>query len=139
MLLRPYSPADESSVIRLWNDCGLTRPWNDPVKDIARKLTVQPELFLVGEIDGELVASGMFGFDGTRGWVHYLAVAPGRQGEALGRRLMAEGERLLTAMGCPKINLQVRSGNERVIGFYRALGYAPDDTVSLGKRLIPDA
>lgn len=138
MQLRPFSPADESSVIQLWNDCGITRPWNDPAKDIARKLTVQPEMFLVGEIDGEIVATGMFGFDGTRGWVHYLAVAPGHQGESLGRQLMHEGERLLTDMGCPKINLQVRSGNERVIGFYAALGYSPDGTVSLGKRLIAD-
>ena len=138
MQLRPYSPADEASVIGLWNDCGLTRPWNDPVKDIARKLTVQPELFLVGEVDGRIVASGMFGFDGTRGWVHYLAVAPGRQGESLGRAVMAEGERLLTEMGCPKLNLQVRAGNERVLGFYAALGYEPDGTVSLGKRLIAD-
>jgi ribosomal protein S18 acetylase RimI-like enzyme len=138
MLLRPFEPRDESSVIRLWNECGLTRPWNDPVKDIARKLTVQPELFLVGESDGGLVATGMFGFDGTRGWVHYLAVAPSRQGESLGRAIMAEGERLLTAMGCPKVNLQVRAGNEHVIGFYRALGYAADETVSLGKRLIAD-
>jgi ribosomal protein S18 acetylase RimI-like enzyme len=139
MHLRPYDPRDEPSVIALWNECGITRPWNDPVKDIARKLTVQPELFLVGESDGQLVATAMFGFDGTRGWVHYLAVAPGRQGESLGRAIMTEGERLLTAMGCPKLNLQVRSGNERVIGFYRALGYAPDDTVSLGKRLISDS
>jgi len=138
MQLRPYSPADEASVIGLWNDCGLTRPWNDPVKDIARKLTVQPEMFLVGEVDGRIVASGMFGFDGTRGWVHYLAVAPGRQGESLGRAVMAEGERLLTQMGCPKLNLQVRAGNERVLGFYAALGYEPDGTVSLGKRLIAD-
>jgi ribosomal protein S18 acetylase RimI-like enzyme len=138
MQLRPYSPADEASVIALWNDCGLTRPWNDPVKDIARKLTVQPEMFLVGEADGQIVASGMFGFDGTRGWVHYLAVAPGRQGESLGRAVMAEGERLLTAMGCPKLNLQVRAGNERVLDFYAALGYELDGTVSLGKRLIPD-
>jgi len=138
MRLRPFSSADEASVIQLWNDCGLTRPWNDPAKDIARKLTVQPEMFLVGEIDDRIVASAMFGFDGTRGWVHYLAVAPGHQGESLGRAIMAEGERMLTALGCPKVNLQVRSGNERVIGFYRALGYLPDDTVSLGKRLIPD-
>jgi ribosomal protein S18 acetylase RimI-like enzyme len=138
MQLRPFDPRDEQSVIALWQECGITRPWNDPVKDIARKLTVQPELFLVGESDGVVVATAMFGFDGTRGWVHYLAVAPGRQGESLGRAIMTEGERLLTAMGCPKLNLQVRSGNERVIGFYRALGYAPDDTVSLGKRLISD-
>jgi ribosomal protein S18 acetylase RimI-like enzyme len=136
--LRPYAAPDESAVIALWNECGLTRPWNDPVKDIARKLTVQPELFLVGESDGDVVATAMFGFDGTRGWVHYLAVAPSRQGESLGRAVMAEGERLLTAMGCPKLNLQVRSGNERVIDFYRALGYLPDGAVTLGKRLIAD-
>ncbi|GAB2457737.1 ribosomal protein S18 acetylase RimI-like enzyme [Conyzicola lurida] len=139
MHLRPFEPRDEDSVIALWTECGITRPWNDPARDIARKLTVQPELFLVGEADGELVAAGMFGFDGTRGWIHYLAVAPSRQGESLGRAVVTEGERLLTAMGCPKINLQVRSGNERVIGFYRALGYLPDNTVSLGKRLIEDA
>ena len=139
MHLRSFVPADQPAVISLWNACGLIRPWNDPGKDIARKLTVQPELFLVGETGSEIVAAGMFGFDGTRGWVHYLAVAPGRQGESLGRALMAEGERLLLELGCPKVNLQVRTGNERVIGFYRALGYAADDTVSLGKRLIPDA
>ena len=139
MHIRPFLPADQPAVIALWTTCGLVRPWNDPVKDIARKLTVQPDLFLVGELDDEIVATGMFGFDGTRGWVHYLAVAPGHQGESLGRALMAEGERLLTELGCPKINLQVRTDNERVIGFYRALGYAADDTISLGKRLIPDA
>ena len=139
MHLRPFTAADEASVVRLWADCGLTRPWNDPAKDIARKLTVQPEMFLVGELDGEIVAAAMFGFDGTRGWVHYLAIAPGHQGESLGRAIMTEGERLLTAMGCPKINLQVRTGNERVIGFYRALGYLPDDTVAMGKRLIADS
>jgi ribosomal protein S18 acetylase RimI-like enzyme len=139
MRLRAFAAGDASSVVELWNECGLTRQWNDPVKDIARKLTVQPEMFLVGEVDGAIVATGMFGFDGTRGWVHYLAVAPSHQGERLGRALMAEGERMLTAIGCPKVNLQVRAGNERVIGFYRALGYDPDGTVTLGKRLIPDS
>jgi ribosomal protein S18 acetylase RimI-like enzyme len=138
MRLRPFEPRDEPFVIALWTECGLVRPWNDPVKDIARKLTVQPELFLVGEIDAMIIAAGMFGFDGTRGWVHYLAVAPGHQGESLGRALMTEGERLLEQLGCPKVTLQVRTGNERVLGFYRALGYAVDDTVSMGKRLIPD-
>jgi ribosomal protein S18 acetylase RimI-like enzyme len=94
---------------------------------------VQPELFLVGESDGALVAIAVFGFDGTPGWVHDLVVAPSRQGEWLGRAIMAEGERLLATVGCPKLNLQVRSGNGRVIDFYRALGHVTDGTVSLGK------
>ncbi|MGH9577611.1 MAG: hypothetical protein ACRD3R_09245 [Terriglobales bacterium] len=88
MQLRPYSPSDEDAVIELWQRCELTRPWNDPRKDIQRKLTTQPELFL--------------------------------------------------ARGCPKLNIQVRASNKDVLEFYRKIGYAPDEAVSLGKRLIPD-
>ncbi len=142
-VLRVFTPADTESVVALWEACGLVRPWNDPRRDIARKLSVQPELFLVAEDaddpDRPVVGAGMAGFDGHRGWVNYLAVRPNLQGSGLGRAFMTEFERLLTDLGCPKLNLQVRAGNERVIGFYESLGYADDRTVSLGKRLIPDA
>jgi ribosomal protein S18 acetylase RimI-like enzyme len=137
--IRAFQPADEAAVVALWNECGLTRPWNDPHKDIARKLTEQPELFLVGAIGDEVVASVMAGFDGHRGWVYYLAVAERHRKQSYGRALMQEAERLLIERGCPKINLQVRSSNSGVIEFYRKLGYSKDETVSLGKRLIPDA
>jgi ribosomal protein S18 acetylase RimI-like enzyme len=136
--IRAFQPADEAAVVALWKECGLTRPWNDPHKDIARKLTEQPELFLVGAIGNEVVASVMVGFDGHRGWAYYLAVAERHRKRAYGRALMHEAERLLIERGCPKINLQVRSSNPGVIEFYRKLGYSHDQTVSLGKRLIPD-
>lgn len=136
--IRPFRPADTDAVVALWEACGLVRPWNDPRRDIARKSTVQPELFLVATDREAVVAAGMAGFDGHRGWVNYLAVAPDRQGSGLGRRLMGEFERLLTDLGCPKLNLQVRAGNEQVIAFYESLGYADDHTVSFGKRLIHD-
>jgi ribosomal protein S18 acetylase RimI-like enzyme len=138
MEIRSYRPADEDAVVALWHECGLTRPWNDPHKDIARKLTEQPELFLVGTIDSLLIASAMVGFDGHRGWVYYLAVATAHRQLAHGRALMQEAERLLIERGCPKINLLVRSTNTGVIDFYKRLGYAQDEAVSLGKRLIPD-
>jgi len=137
-VIRPFHPADTEAVVALGESCGLVRPWNDPRRDIARKATVQPELFLVATDREAVVAAGMAGFDGHRGWVNYLAVSPDRQGSGLGRRLMAEFERLLTDLGCPKVNLQVRAGNEQVVAFYEALGYADDHTVSLGKRLISD-
>jgi ribosomal protein S18 acetylase RimI-like enzyme len=138
MKVRPYANADQAAVVALWQACELTRPWNDPLKDIARKLAVQPEWFLVGELDGAVIASVMFGYDGHRGWMNYLAVAPGHQAQGHARALIAHGEALLLAAGCPKINLQVRSSNARVIGFYQSLGYGQDDVISLGKRLIPD-
>ncbi len=138
MHIRPFQPTDETAVIALWQRCELTRPWNDPHKDIQRKLKVQPELFLLGEIDDKVVASVMAGFDGHRGWVNYLAVCPTQRRRGLGRQLMEEVERRLTTLGCPKLNLQVRSDNQAVLTFYRNLGYQVDEVVSLGKRLIAD-
>ncbi|MCW5223597.1 GNAT family acetyltransferase [Verminephrobacter aporrectodeae subsp. tuberculatae] len=141
--IRPFDPADEPAAIALWHGCGLLRPWNDPHKDIARKLRVQPGLFLVATRPAEgageeLLGTAMAGYDGHRGSVYYLAVAPGVQGLSVGRRLMAEVEQRLLALGCAKINVLVRSNNSRVLGFYAQLGYARDEVFSLGKRLIPD-
>lgn len=137
-LVRPFADDDEGAVVALWTAAGLTRPWNDPHRDIARKKQVQRELFLVAEDDGAVVGTAMAGYDGHRGWVYYLAVTPDRQGGGLGRTLMAAAEARLLALGCPKVNVQIRSGNEAVAAFYDRLGYTPDAATSLGKRLIPD-
>ena len=138
MHIRPFREHDTDAVVALWQACGLTRPWNDPRRDIARKATTQPELFLVGTVIDVLVATAMVGYDGHRGWVNYLAVAEDRRGHGLARTLMKEAERLLIARGCPKLNLQLRRTNTAARGFYEAIGYTEDDTVSFGKRLIVD-
>lgn len=138
MNIRAFRPDDESAVIALWQACGLIRPWNDPRKDIARKLTVQPELFLVGTVDAAVMASVMAGYEGHRGWVNYLAVAPRFRGQGHARALMQHVEALLLQRGCPKVGLLVRNSNREALEFYRHLGYAQDESVSLGKRLITD-
>jgi ribosomal protein S18 acetylase RimI-like enzyme len=130
MQVRPFLDPDEAAVIALWEACGLTRSWNDPRKDIARKRAVQREWFLVGTQADTLIASIMIGYD--------LAVAPDMRGHGHARTLMREAERLLAAAGCPKINLQIRTSNAAVIEFYKHIGYAQDDVVSFGRRLIAD-
>lgn len=139
MRIRPYAAGDETAVIALWEACRLTRPWNDPRKDIARKLAVQPELFLVGVLGEAIVATAMAGYEGHRGWVNYLAVSPEQRRKGLGKTLMREVEKRLMERGCPKLNVQVRAANGEALQFYRRLGYAQDEAVALGKRLIPDA
>jgi ribosomal protein S18 acetylase RimI-like enzyme len=139
MEIRVFALQDSEAVVQLWHDCGLYRPWNDPHKDIARKLSVSPELFWVGvDEQGEVMASIMVGYDGHRGWINYLAVHPKHQRQGHARQLMQRAEAELTALGCPKLNLQVRVGNEAAIAFYESPGYSNDQTVSLGKRLIAD-
>jgi len=137
-VLRPFREADRAAVIELWREAGLVKPQNDPDKDIDRKLKVDPSLFLIGEVEGALMATVMAGYEGHRGWVNYLAVKPGLHRDGYGRLLMERVETLLKERGCPKVNLQVRSSNADVIAFYQALGYSIDPAVSLGKRLIPD-
>lgn len=133
--IRAYQPRDQQQVVALWQRCGLVVPQNDPVADIARKLDYQPELFLVTTLAGTVVATVMAGYEGHRGWINYLAVAPEHRCRDIGRRLMTATEEKLAAQGCPKINLQVRSGNAGVVEFYERLGYQVDEVISMGKRL----
>lgn len=138
MRIRPFASVDEAAVLALWQACGLVKPQNDPRKDIARKLRVNPEWFLVAESGGRIVGAVMAGYEGHRGWINYLAVDPARRRAGLGRALMAEAERVLRAAGCPKINLQVRPENRDVVAFYEAIGFSVEGAISLGKRLERD-
>lgn len=133
--IRPYESSDQAETIQLWHDCDLLVPWNDPVKDIATKSLVQPELFLVGLLDGKIVASAMAGYDGHRGSVFYLAVSPDHRRKGYAGLLMDRVESGLRNLGCQKINIQIRGTNLDVKEFYRNLGYKEDDVISLGKRL----
>lgn len=138
MQIRSFKESDKESVIALWQECGLVYPQNNPSKDIDRKLKVNPELFLVGEIEQNLVATVMGGYEGRRGWINYLAVKPSERRKGHGLHIVRVVEELLEAIGCPKINLQIRTNNEAVIEFYRSVGYGMDDVVSMGKRLDLD-
>jgi len=65
--IRPYKSTDQEQVIKIWHECGLVVPQNNPHKDIVRKLRVNPEWFLVGELAGEVIATCMVGYEGHRG------------------------------------------------------------------------
>jgi len=138
MIIREFSLDDADQVVALWHDCELTRPWNNPALDIERKMKVKDSLFLVGVIDNQIVASVMGGYDGHRGWMNYLAVSPQHRRCGYAKSLIEYLEQKLTAIGCPKLNLQIREDNIEVQNFYKAIGYTPDAAVSMGKRLIPD-
>jgi len=137
LAIRPYRVADEPVVLALWHDCGLQN-WEDPRKSIARKRRDSADSFLVVELDGAVIATCMIGYEGHRGWINLLAVAPAHQRGGHGRALMAEAERILREAGCAKINLQVRATNRKVIAFYKRLGFAVENLVHLGKRLTDD-
>jgi ribosomal protein S18 acetylase RimI-like enzyme len=133
--IRTFQHADKSDVIQLWRECNLVVPWNDPATDIEKKINFQPDLFFVGEFDEKIIATCMAGYEGHRGWINYLAVAPDFRRQGFGRAIMLHAEIKLKELGCPKINLQVRAQNTSVIQFYGSLGFKDDNVTSLGKRL----
>ena len=138
LLIRPFKEGDEEALVSLWNMCKLTVPWNNPYKDIARKLKVQSELFLMGYLENKLIASIMAGYDGHRGWINYFAVHPEFQSRGHGKQLMDNVENRLRELGCPKINLQIREGNDKVFSYYQKLGFVEEKRINMGKRLEDD-
>lgn len=135
MIVRPFRPEDRPQVVGLWQRVGLVVPWNDPEADIDQKLRYQPQLFLVGDEDGNIVGTAMGGYDGHRGWIYYLAVSPEFRSKGYGRCLVEQVAGLLQKMGCEKLNIMVRSSNHEVKAFYQRLGFAEDDVACLGKRI----
>ncbi|PCK09302.1 MAG: GNAT family acetyltransferase [Alteromonadaceae bacterium] len=138
MKIRQFTQGDRQAVIELWETCELTRPWNNPNTDIDRKIQFQPELFLVGAIGTNVIASAMAGYDGHRGSLYYFAVHPNHQGKGHGQQLMTDIEQRLISLGCPKLNTSIRTTNTAVLEFYTHLDYITDEVLSIGKRLIPD-
>jgi ribosomal protein S18 acetylase RimI-like enzyme len=128
-----------ANVLALWRICGLVRPWNDPADDFALASGSGSSIVLVARGLDDIEGSVMVGFDGHRGWIYYLAVAPGRRGSGLGRALMAAAEDWLRERGAPKLQLMVREDNEVALGFYEALGLERQPVVTLGRFLRDDA
>ncbi len=138
MLIRPFRPEDASKVVALWRACDLVKPQNDPWLDIERKMADSSWGFLIAEDGDDVIGSVMAGYDGHRGWINYLASLPTRQRKGIGTALMSRAAELLQERGCPKINLQVRDGNEAALAFYASLGYQDEPVTSLGLRLQRD-
>ena len=135
-IVREYAERDRDEVVALWHRVFADDPpRNAPVRVIERKLGTQRELFLVAERRGRVVGTVLGGYDGFRGWVYHLAVDPEHRRGGIGRELMQEIERRLNALGCPKINLQIRAHNSGVRAFYERLGFAVEAHISMGKEL----
>lgn len=134
--VRRYADADHKAVVELWRNLFPDDPsWNAPEQVIITKRTVQSELFFVATTGAAVVGTVLAGFDGVRGWIHKLAVEPEHQGRGAAQLLMTAAEQALTRLGCPKVNLQVRTGNSGALKFYQRVGFAIEDRVSMGKRL----
>lgn len=138
MQIRQFTMDDYEAVYALWKSLvpAISLRPSDRREEIEKKLARDPALFLVAEEDGRVVGVIMGGWDGRRGWLHHLAVAPDYQDRGIGTALLAQVEERLRAKGCLKVNLLVHRDNEGARRLYKRLGYeemAP--FVAMGKEL----
>ncbi len=126
-------------VVELWKLCGLTRPYNDPHRDIALARSKPGTEILVGIENGKLIASVMVGHDGHRGVVYYVSADPSYQGKGVGRLIMAAAEDWLKQQGIWKLNLMIRPDNVAVKSFYKTLGYDVEERTVMAKWIDPSA
>ncbi|HLJ99947.1 MAG TPA: ACT domain-containing protein [Streptosporangiaceae bacterium] len=134
--MRAATEADAAGLIALWQAAGLGFDPRAVPAELAGVLARTPQLVLVEEDEAGAIAGAVLGtYDGRRGRVSRLAVRPDLQGRGLGSRLLAELERRLAELGCPKVNLTVEADNAEVTGFYERHGYRRHDLIFLEKWL----
>ena len=135
LAIADIADADITTVIALWQACGLTRPWNDPTADIALARGRPNSTILIGRADDAIVATVMVGYDGHRGWVYYVATDPDRRAKGYGRAIMDAAEDWLRTAGIAKLQLMVRRDNAKAGAFYQSIGYAEAQTFVFAKWL----
>ena len=138
MAFRDIEAGDVEGVVALWRACGLTRPWNDPYKDISFARSGENSTILVGEHEDGIAASAMVGHDGHRGMLYYVAVDPSRQRLGLGKQAVRAAEDWLHQRGVWKVNLLVRAENDAIRGFYEALGYEVSPVFCMARKIVRD-
>ncbi|MEH1167749.1 GNAT family N-acetyltransferase [Micromonospora sp. CPCC 205539] len=130
--IRQFGWDDYDAVTAVWAAAGRDVV---PRAELEAKLARDPELFLVAEAHGAVVAVVLGTYDGRRGWILRLAVHPTHRRRGIASRLVDELEHRFRLLGCPRINLLVLPDNAAGLRFWQALGYLPAPDVLCSKPL----
>ncbi len=130
-------PGDYAAALDLWQNAGagVRLGPSDAAQEIEKKLQRDPDLFLVAEVGGNLAGTVIGGFDGRRGMVYHLAVAPTERGQGIGSMLMNELEARLRRKGCIRCYLLVTLDNSDAMEYYEARGWSRMLIATYGKNL----
>lgn len=128
---------DYAAALRLWEgmEKGIHVGPSDAPVEIQKKLQRDPDLFLIAEAEGQLIATVIGGYDGRRGFVYHLAVNAAHRGQGIGGRLMAELEDRLRTKGCLRCYLLVTPDNAEAMRYYSKRGWQLMDNHAYAKDL----
>lgn len=86
-------------------------------------LTFDSGALILAVEDERLVGCGVAAWDGWRGNIYRLCVAPSYRRQGLGQRLLVEAERRLKEMGTVRLAGIVDDDDDRAIRFWRTSGW----------------
>lgn len=133
--IRDYTKTDRKSVLQLWKECKLTHSWDEPAKDISRRLKVSPDLFIVGSIGEKIIATCIGRCDENRGWIEYLGVETSFRRKGIAKQLLKIVEERLFKKGCFEVNLFFDPDNAAAFEFTQRAGYRVKNMTIMGKYL----
>ena len=118
-------PDDYAHTLKLWEsiEAGMHVGRSDTPDEIQKKLKRDPDLFLVAELNEEIVGTVIGGYDGRRGMIYHLAVHESVRNKGVGALLLKEVEDRLQAKGCLKCFLLTFTDNVTAIEFYKNRGW----------------
>ena len=108
------------AVLALWATDGVHPSHTDDVDGVTRLLDHDPEALLVAEVDGRLIGSVIAAWDGWRGSVYRLAVAPDQRRRGVAAQLLVAAEGRLAALGAARLQAIVVATDDRATAFWRS-------------------
>jgi ribosomal protein S18 acetylase RimI-like enzyme len=128
--IRPVRENELAAVLRLWDAVDVTPPSvTDSIEGLTCLIHNAGAVLLVAIADDRIVGSVIGAWDGWRGNIYRLAVAPEYRRRGLARRLVAEISDALFERGAHRLSALVEHEHEWAIGFWeslRGLGYEQD-------------
>jgi len=119
--IRPCRLEECAAVLALRASAGAIPSPTDSLDEVTRLVRDHADHLLVAVREDAVVGSVIGGWDGWRGNIYRLAVAPEARRTGLARRLVREAERVLQASGARRISALVERHEAHVVGFWDTL------------------
>ena len=123
VLIRPYRPEDYLSVKAIYQEGGLYDEFTDREEGLKDKISRDPGSILVAEEDQTVVGTVLIIEDARMALLFRLAVKGSERNRGIGKKLIAEAEKLLKHRGFKEVNLVVNDKNEELQSYYEKQGY----------------
>jgi len=126
---RRANPDDAESILRFWNDAGASMSTTDEVGCVRRVTENPAAVLLLAVMEDTIVGSLLGTFDGWRGNLYRLVVAPEHRRLGIGRRLVREVEQIFRQWGVKRPTVLVEVDRPWAIDFWSAVGYPRDERI----------